>query len=198
MTRPRQRLCLESGLRLDLNKLRRQGPVCPGVKCGAVIRWTTTYTGEEIANGVITSNMEGTYEGWLRIQLGSLDQTITLVPKPRHFGGYQWYFVCPVMNRYSSVLWMPPGANRFCSRQAWGQHVAYATQFAGRDNRAHIGQAKIKSRLNADPDPDNWNLPPKPKWMRWSTYNRYVEKFDAYEEVLSQDIAELMALLDES
>ena len=34
--------------------------------------------------------------------------------------------------------------------------------------------------------------------MRWSTYNRYVEKFDAYEDILSQDIAELMALLDES
>jgi hypothetical protein len=120
MPRPRQRICLESGLRLDLNKLRRQGLVCPGVKRGAVIRWTNTYTGEDIANGVITSNMEGTYEGWLRIQLGSLDQTITLVPKPRHFGGHQWYFVCPLMNRYVSVLWMPPGAHRFCSRQAWG------------------------------------------------------------------------------
>jgi len=33
-------------------------------------------------------------EGWLRIQLGGLDQTITLVPKPRHFGGCQWYCGC--------------------------------------------------------------------------------------------------------
>ena len=137
MPRPRQRVTLESGLKLDLNKLRRQGLVSPGAKCGAVIRWTNTYTGEEIANGVITSNMEGKYEGWLRIQLGGLDQTIILVPKPRHFGGYQWYFVCPVMNRYASVLWMPPGANRFCSRQAWGRRVAYASQFLDPDNRAH-------------------------------------------------------------
>jgi len=191
-------VCLESGLKLDLNKLRRQGLVSPGAKRGAVIRWTYTYTAEEIAKGAITSNMEGTYEGWLRIQLEDLDQTIILVAKPRHFGGYQWYFVCPAMNRYVSVLWMPPGAERFCSRQAWGKPVAYASQFAGPDNRAHIGQAKIKSRLNADPDPDNWNLPPKPKWMRWRTYNRYVGKFDAYEDILSQNIAELMALLDES
>jgi hypothetical protein len=22
------------------------------------------------------------------------------------------------------------------------------------------------------------DLPPKPKWMRWATYNRYVERFD--------------------
>jgi hypothetical protein len=25
-------------------------------------------------------------------------------------------------------------------------------------------------------DPDEWDLPPKPKWMRWHTYNRYVEQ----------------------
>src|SRR6476620_3747817 len=105
MPRPRQRVSLESGLQLDLNKLRRQGLVSTGAKRGAIIRWTCA--GEEIANGVMTSNMEGKYEGWLRIQLGGLDQTITLVPKPRHFGGCQWYFVCPAMNRYASVLWMP-------------------------------------------------------------------------------------------
>jgi hypothetical protein len=193
--RPRQRVCLESGLKLDLNKLRRQGLIRPGSKCGVVIRWKNTYTGEEIAQGVITSNMEGKYEGWLRIQLESLDQTIILVPKPRHFGGYQWYFVCPVMNRCACVLWRPPGANRFCSRQAWGRRVAYASQFADPDNRAHLGQAKIKSCLIADLDPDEWDLPPKPKWMRWSTYNRLVDRFDSYEEILERGIAQLMAKL---
>jgi hypothetical protein len=198
MPKARRRVCLEDGLKLDLNELRRKELVQPGAERRAVIRWTHIYTGEEIASGVVTSNMESKHEGWLRIQLGDLDQMIILVPKPRHFGGYQGYFVCPVMNRYASVLWMPPGAERFCCRQAWGKQVAYASQFAGPDNRAHIGQAKIKSRLNADPDPDNWDLPPKPKWMRWSTYNRYVQKFDACENILSQNIAELVALLDES
>ena len=193
MPRPQQRVRLESGLKLDLNKLRRQVLVIPGAKQWAVIRWTNTYTGEEIANGVLTSNMEGKHEGWLRIQLGSLDQTITLVPKQRHFGGHQWYFVCPVMNRYASVLWMPSGAPRFCSRQTWGRRVAYASQFADADNRAHRGQAKIKARLIADLDPDEWDLPPKPKWMRWSTYNRYVERYDAYEAILDYGIAELLA-----
>jgi hypothetical protein len=167
--------------------------VSPGAKRGAVIQWTYTYTGEEIAKGVITSNMEGKHEGWLRIQLGSLDQTIILVPKARHFGGYQWYFVCPVTNRYASVLWMPPGTTRFCSRQAWRRRVAYASQFLDADNRAHRGKAKIKERLIGDYEPDEWDLPPKPKWMRWSTYNRLVDRFDSYEEILDRGIAELMA-----
>jgi hypothetical protein len=64
------------------------------------------------------------------------------------------------------------------SWQTWGRQVAYSSQFLDRDNRAHRGKAKIKSRLIADLDPDEWEFPPKPKWMRWRTYNRY----EAYEK----------------
>lgn len=60
MPRPRQRVCLEQGLKLDLSKLTRQGWVQPGAKTGPhLIRWTYIYTGEEIARGLITANMEG-------------------------------------------------------------------------------------------------------------------------------------------
>jgi hypothetical protein len=178
MPRPRQRVCLEQGLKLDLNKLTCQGLVRPGAKVGPhCIRWTCSYTGEEITRGLITANREGKYGGWLRIQIESLDQWIDLSTHSRHFGGRQWYFECPVTHRHCSVLWMPPGASRFCSRHTWGRQVAYASQFADPDNRAHLGQAKIKSRLIGTLDPDEWDLPPKPKWMRWRTYNKHVERF---------------------
>ena len=98
------------------------------------------------------------------------------------------------MNRCVSVLWRPPGATRFCSRQSGGnRRVAYSSQFLDADNRAHRGKAKIKRRLIGDCDPDHWELPPKPKGMRWSTYNRLVERFDTYEEILDRGITELMA-----
>jgi hypothetical protein len=90
------------------------------------------------------------------------------------------------MNRCSSVLWMPPGANRFCGRQAWGRQVAYASQFNTPMDRAHRGKAKIKARLIDTYDPDEWDLPPKPKWMGWGTYNRLEQKFDAYEDLLDR------------
>ena len=66
---------------------------------------------------------------------------------------------------------------------------------SGLIDRAHRGKAKIKARLIADLDPDEWDLPPKPKWMRWSTYNRYVERFDHYEAILEDGISELLAKL---
>ena len=85
MPKPRQRVCLNQGLKLDFNKLRQQGFVRPGSRVGPIgIRWSSDYWGE-IASGVITANMEGTYEGWFRIQLGTLDQWITLVLRSRVF-----------------------------------------------------------------------------------------------------------------
>ena len=197
MPRPRMRACLEQGLKLDLNKLRRQGLIKPGSHVGpTLVQWWSSYWDEEIARAQISASMANDYEGWFRIQIESLDQTIILVRKSRHFGGGQWYFVCPVMNRCASVLWKPPGSNRFCSRQTWGnRRVAYSSQFLDPDNRAHRGKAKIKSRLIGDCDPDQWELPPKPKWMRWTTYHRFVERFDSYVEILDRGVAELMAKL---
>jgi hypothetical protein len=67
--------------------------------------------------------------------------------------------------------------------------------FLDPDNRAHRCLAEIKSRLIANLDPDEWDLPPKPKGMHWRTYNRYVERYDAYEEILTEGIPELLAKL---
>ena len=189
MSRPRRRVCLEAGLKLDLNRLIRQGCIVPGEQSAWRSVWTNSYTDEETASAHFTAHM-GQHEGRLRILTGD---TALLTPKPRRFGGHQWYFVCPVINLCASVLWKPPGATRFCSRQSWGnRRVAYSSQFLDPDNHAHRGKAKIKSRLIGDCDPDQWELPPKPKWMRWATYNRHVERFDCYEEILNRRIAELM------
>lgn len=100
MQRPCQRARLESGLKLDLSRFARRGFVQPGAATGpAGIRWTDDCTEGEIGSGFITANMRGTDEGWLRIQIGQLDQRIILVPRPRHFGSQQWFFLCPCLSR---------------------------------------------------------------------------------------------------
>ena len=115
----------------------------------------------------------------------------------RHFGGRQWYFRCPYLNRRASVLWRPPGARDFSCRQRWGRQVAYVSQFMTSIDRAHRGKAKINSRLCSAGgfEPDEWEFPPKPKWMRWQTYARAEEEFDRYEMILNQGIADLIARL---
>src|SRR6478752_636831 len=85
MPRPCYRVRLESGIKLDINRLARGGFIRPGAANGPVgIGWTDYY-GEVIASGLITADMSRTDVGHFRIQLGELDQQIFLVARPRHF-----------------------------------------------------------------------------------------------------------------
>ena len=197
MPRPLQRVRLESGLKLDLHTLARQGVIKPGAITGPVgIAWTDD-TGQEIASGYITADLSDEHGGWLRIRLGQLDQCIYLVARPRHFGGRQWFFMCPHLHSRATVLWMPPGAHSFACRERWGRQVAYASQFKDRIARGHQGAAKVKARLCSIGgfNPDEWELPPKPKWMRWKTYNRMVERFDRYEGMVEEGLLEAVIRL---
>lgn len=89
----------------------------------------------------------------------------------------------------------PPGARRFGGRHEWGRQVAYATQFDTPVDRAHRGKARVKALLIGDCDPAEWELPPKPKWMRWRTYDALERKFDAYEATLHQLAADRLIRL---
>lgn len=146
---------LDYGRRLDLNRLIRDRRIDPSLPGGL----------------------------WIAAKDGR--QVIEVTSRPRHFGGCQWYFVCPDTGRLASVLWMPPGARHYASRHAWAGRAAYSSQFEAPADRAHRAQRKIKTRLVGylDEEVDDAGMPSKPKWMRWRTYNRMVERFDICDAV---------------
>jgi hypothetical protein len=171
-------------LKLDISCLARRGLIVPGSATGShSIRWVNSH-GEAIASGWISADMEDDTEGLFCIQMGELEQRIILVTVPRHYGGRQWFFLCPVTHRRASVLWLPPGAQQFASTHAWPGRVAYQSQFMTAMDRAQLGMERIKRRLIGELDPEEWDLPPKPKWMRWKTYHRLVEQFERYEAAI--------------
>jgi len=67
--------------------------------------------------------------------------------------------------------------------------VAYSTQFESKFDRAITSREKVKARLIGGLNPREWELPPKPKWMRWRTYERLAEKYYAQEDRIDQCIA---------
>jgi hypothetical protein len=145
MPRHRQRVCLQEGLKLDINLLARRGLIAPGSATGPhAIRWMNS-DGEVIASGWVSADMEGDIEGSLCIRIGEFEQRITLVTFPRHYGGRQWFFMCPVTNRRASVLWLPRGAQHFASSHAWPGRVAYRSQFMTPMDRAQLGKERIKA-----------------------------------------------------
>jgi hypothetical protein len=176
MPRDRTRVPLESGAKLDLAQLIPRGAGKPGAKI----------TAEFIGSSSLTTAIIELYrdDGVLTLHSASDHfQTVFLCPSRRHLGGCQWYAVCPRTRERARVLWKPPGASYFASRHAWKRQVAYQSQFLDPIARAWRMQEKIKSRLIGDLNPDEWDLPPKPKWMRWATYNRLEARFDEQEHV---------------
>ena len=102
MARPRKRVCLEDGLKLDLNQLIRDGIVVSGALTSRTIFWQVAGSRETVGVAVITADL--TVCPRIRVRMRGLDQTIDLIPQRRHLGGQQWYFRCPALNRRVSVL----------------------------------------------------------------------------------------------
>ena len=196
MPRERQRVCLQDGIKLDLNRLARRQFICRGgFTSGRGIVWRNSYWGV-VASATISADMSGENHGWLQLD-GDFHERITLTTRPRHYGGKQWFFLCPTLNRPVSILWRPPGAKCFASRQSFGRQVAYQSQYLDRASRAHHQQSKINNRLCelGGYDPDDWDFPPKPKWMRQITYERIEAKFDRQEDILDGGLAVAAARL---
>jgi hypothetical protein len=194
MARRRRRVSLQDGLHLNLNLLIEQHFVRPGAARASTIRWT--YSGEEVAAGLIAADMRGDVLGSMLLILGDCSQRIVLQRCPRHFGGGQWYFVCPQTGRWASVLWKPPGAQSFACRQTWGQQVAYSSQFQTMYDRACSAARAIRYRLGG-PDYSDFagEPPPRPKGMHWRTYEREIARIEAYENACDSYLLQFIARL---
>jgi len=176
---------LEDGLKLDLNKLIRDGLARPGCHCRASICWTRTRDGAEVASARIAVNMIGEADGWLSLEIDGRRREIALQSRPRHFGGRQWYFVCPSRRCLVSVLWRPYGARVFANRQAWGRRVAYGSQFEAPNDRAITRGQNLRRRLGGAPS--LYELyPEKPKGMRWRTYDAIIKAIERNEIICEQ------------
>jgi hypothetical protein len=82
MSRSRSRVCLQDGLKLDLNRLAQRGFIKFGSKIGSRgIAWNHSYWGE-VASGVISADMTDPYDAWMEIRLGASVQRINLEEGP--------------------------------------------------------------------------------------------------------------------
>ncbi len=102
---------------------------------------------------------------------------VRLLSTPQHLGGSRWWFECPRTGRRCVKLYLPRGGHRFWSRAAYS--LGYACQRADRMYQAQRQALKVYRALRGD---GNWRdgAPPKPKTMRWRTYERLANKLDHY------------------
>ena len=187
MPRPLQRMPLELGLDLNINQLLRDGFIKPGqITPFKDCHWLDA-DGDTKANARITADMtkgstvaNAARYGTMHIVADWIHQIIELVACPRHFGGWQWYFVCPRESRRVSVLWSLPGKRFFAGRKSWGNRFAYLSQYYAPGSRAHYMANKLCDRIGGPGASEDWYVPPKPKGMRWRTYEHLSERCERY------------------
>ena len=192
----------ESGLTLTLSKLLRDQLFRPGCAWGGSIVWTHTSTGERVGSIGYEAHL-GPDSGRVRLKYTTTrwdgekresDYWIQVETTPQPLGGRRWWFVCPRTGRRAAKLHLPNGAFTFASRQAY--RLAYACQREPAHDRALRRAFKLRGKLGVNGGIGDYV--PKPKWMRWRTYERAMAKIDRAEEVVEEHTALLLDRLKQT
>jgi hypothetical protein len=107
------------------------------------------------------------------------DYTITLETTVQPFGGRRWWFRCPRSGDLVSKLYLPNGAYTFASRRAY--RLGYRSQRETPRDRSITRAFKLRDRLGGRGGIGDYI--PKPKWMRWRTYELQIARIEAAEGI---------------
>jgi hypothetical protein len=107
----------------------------------------------------------------------SIPYVVSVAQSEPRFGGWRWWWVCPATGRRVLKLYLPLGGSRFLSRQAY--RLGYASQRESRRERLMRRARKLHRALGGDGLALGHTAPPKPKGMRWRTYERKIAAWRA-------------------
>jgi hypothetical protein len=110
---------------------------------------------------------------------GSVRYVVPLLRTRPPFGGVRWWFACPRTGRRVTKLYLPRGGSQFWSRKAYG--LGYACQREDTTSRRMRRARKLHRALGGDGEALGQEPPPKPKGMRWRTYERKLAAWEAAE-----------------
>lgn len=162
-------------LRLSIGRLNRGRFLVPGVVC----TWTWTRNGNDKSSIKITA-LDGRVLLSFRVQekageWQNVAQEVEIDRTPCNYGGTRPWFLCPKCGRRVSVLY---GKRAFYCRAC--HLLAYPSQCESQSKRCYRRANKLRQCLGGEPGVQS-NIP-KPKWMRWRTYEQVVRKIEALED----------------
>lgn len=173
----RKTIKIDDCLRLDINQLRRG-------KClqlnasgfNGVISWSSKSSSRVISIGYDFNTVDSN-DMWLRLFysyhcsqniLRNINYKIQIITTRPNYGGRRIWFVCPIIGKKSSVLYLMPENGVFSCRHAY--KYQYASQSKSFIERKLDRLDYYKSEINCD------EYFQRPKGMHHSTYNRKIQK----------------------
>ena len=119
-------------------------------------------------------------------------QTVRLCFTVPNFGGKRWWMICPYRGIRVGKLYMPPGGDRFASRQAW--RLAYQSQRAAPRDKPFSALFRLQNKLGC---PEGWEMPirrPKGMWRR--TFELHQERYWELDRECSLEMMGVMRRLE--
>ena len=154
--------------------------VIPGHFRSGTLAWTNASTGKEVALIGYEASLTDPKDARMRLHYTTTrwhdgskvasDYRVSLTTTQPHFGGVRWWFICPLSGRRTRTLYLPNGATRFASRQAY--RLPYQSQRDSRLDRSHNRQRRLYRKLGASYASFDEIVPKRPKGMRHKTYAR--------------------------
>jgi hypothetical protein len=118
----------------------------------------------------------------------AVEQRVPICWTPCRFGGERPWFVCDVNANGvycgRKVVKLYGGGRLFACRHCY--RLGYAVQRIGPLNQAHHNLARLHGKLGAHYERPDLPAPPKPKWMRWKTYNLIAQRIEEGQERLDE------------
>ncbi|HKT32835.1 MAG TPA: hypothetical protein VJS89_10175 [Gammaproteobacteria bacterium] len=172
---------IESALCLDLRRMFKRGAL--RASCEASGGWQWTNSDGDQMGGVSYRATLGADNGTLILNYAhggtqepkAVTCRIGLETALCHYGGRRWYFRCPYTHRRALKLYKWPGIDLFCHREAIRPRPTYACQRVGGSDRIMAQRWALRRKLG-DEYSDLFDEPTKPKWMRWRTFQRYLDR----------------------
>jgi len=162
--------------RLDVRRWAREGMLQPGYVGG----WQWSVNGRQIASIRMRAEADRVILTYRHRSGGgnwkSEEYPVYLSRTSCHLGGSRAWFICPARGcgRRVAILY---GGRIFACRRC--HQLAYDSTREDAGGRATRRADFIRIRLGWEPGILNGDGP-KPKWMRWRTFERLVERHDAY------------------
>jgi hypothetical protein len=177
-------------MRIDLAWMLRTGRTKEGAITRGTLHWTR---GREPAGSIsYVAEMHQEDEEQLRLTYSrgegedkeQVEQTVRLYHTRPNYGGKRWWMNCPYHGVSVGKLYLPPGGDRFASRQAW--QLGYQSQRISQRDRPFEALFRLQKKLECEQGWGNWIT--RPKGMHHRTFERHVKEFEYLDNLCAAEM----------
>lgn len=187
----------DASLRIDLAWMLRTGHARNGCDTRGTLCWSCG--GEPSGSisylaGMATpgeERLELTYTRGNGENREQVHQTIELSHTRPHFGGKRWWMICPYRRVRAGKLYLPPGGDRFASRQAW--RLGYNSQRIAERDRPFETLFRLQKKLGCQQGWEAGLFRPKGMWRR--TFERHLDRYWELDERCAMEMKVVLGFL---